>query len=346
LSEFRYATRGRAQREAILKTFANKGQPVEFDRTAEMTYQAWDKMFHGDVEGARALAQEVLVAEGDNLEALGVLGEAALITGDLKQSEEYLLRAVGAAEPAQPVDKDDPKAAIRRMHWSMAFFHTLESIAALCVEQGQNDQAIEVLERLPSTAFQYLPWSALVLARLYTVKQNPAKALAALRHCMNFRFPGTACDVAICQIMLGDGLRAVQALREGFFQSPYIACEILGEAVPEEIRRGAPDNMHEQMKEVARRYMNQLRQTWESVPGAMDFIRDLWDHPEVKAETYEYCEVAERGARGGEEAIVKEAAARLTELLNPKRIAGTSFKIAGEIRPLPPRGATHENAAD
>jgi tetratricopeptide (TPR) repeat protein len=346
LSEFRYATRGRAQREAILRTFADKGQPVAFDRTAEMTYEAWNKMFHGDTEGARSLAQEALVIEGENLEALGVLGEAALIAGDLKQCEEYLFRAVNAAEPTQPVDKDNPNDALRRMHWSMAFFHTLESIAALCIEQGENDQAIAVLERLPSTAFAYLPWSALVLARLYTVKQNPEKAMAALKHCMNFRFPGTSYDVALCQIMLGDALRAAQALREGFFQSPYIACEILGEPAPGEVRRGAPDNIHEQMKEIARRYMNQLRQTWESLPGAIDFVRDLWNHPQVKAEAYEYCEVAQRGASSGDETVVKESAARLTELLNAKRIAGTSFKIAGEIRPLPPRNITQKNAED
>jgi tetratricopeptide (TPR) repeat protein len=334
MSEFRYATRGRAQREAILKTFTDKGQKVAFDRTAEMTYAAWDRMFHGDTDGARALAQEVLVTEGENIEALIILGEAALLAGDLKTSEDHLLRAVNAAEPTQPSGQDDPNAALRKMHWTMAFFHTLESIAALCIEQGQNAQAIEVLERLPSAAFAYLPWSALVLARLYTTKKNPEKALAALGHCMNFRFPGTAYDVALCQIMLGEAVRAAQALREGFFQSPYIACEILGEAVPGEIRRGAPDNVHEQMQEIARRYTGQLRETWQSLPGAIDFVRDLWNHQEVKAETYEYCEVAEFGASSKDETAAKASAERLTELLNPKRIAGTSFKIAGEISPL------------
>jgi len=340
LSEFRYATRGRAQREAILKTFQEEGQAaVAFDKTAEKTYEAWDMMFRGEVEGARALAQEVLVIEGENIGALNVLGEAALLSGDLKLAEDFLLKAVNATETTKPPEGGEPGEVLTRMHWTMGFFHTLESIAALLVESGEYDQAIEVLERLPATAFPYLPWSALVLMRLYTVKRNPQKALAALRNCQNFRFPGTAYDAALCQIILGDGSRAAQALREGFFQSPYIACEIIGEPAPAEVRCGAPDETDGQMKEVARRYMNQMRATWESVPGAIEFVRNLWNHPEVKSETYEYCKLTESQADGAGGKVEKDAVARLTELLNPGRVKSTSVKIVAEIGPLPPQDA-------
>lgn len=335
MSEFRYATRGRAQRQAILKTF--EGQSLIFDRTAEMTFDAWDMMFRGDLEAARALAQEVLVLEGENIDALNTLGEAALLAGDLKKAEEYLLQAVNAAEPTKPAQSGDPADALRRMHWTMGFFQTLESIAALCIEQGINDQAIEVLERLPSTAFPYLPWSALVLARLYTVKRNPEKALASLKNCTRFRFPGTAYDVALCHIMPGDALAAIQALREGFFHSPYIACEILGEPVPTEIRRGSPDDVDSQAKQIAARYAQQMGEAWRAVPGATGLLKDLWNHPAVKAETREYCDIADRAARAGDKEAIKEAAGHLSELLNAKRIKETSAKIAAELRPLPPR---------
>jgi hypothetical protein len=176
-----------------------------------------------------------------------------------------------------------------------------------------------------------------VLARLYTVKRNPEKALASLKNCTRFRFPGTAYDVALCHIMPGDALTSIQALREGFFLSPYIACEIIGEPVPTEIRRGSPDDVDSQAKQIAARYAQQMGEAWRAVPGATGLLKDLWNHPAVKAETREYCDIADRAARAGDKEAIKEAAGHLSELLNAKRIKETSAKIAAELRPLPPR---------
>ena len=340
MPELRYLARGSSARDTILKTLKPPGAAGGcFSETAEMAFTAWDMLFKGDAEGARSLAQQALVIDGRSADALSLLAEIAMQSGDLEKAGEYLLKAFEGREETNPPGPSDPDASARFMQQAMAFFYTIESMAALCIEMGNYEKATELLKVFPDKVKPLLPWAACQLVRLYAMTGKRDEALACFRPGIGLRPPGSDYDVALCHIMKGDAPRAIRFLQEGFFESPCIALEILGEPAPAEMTADRQDEFLEQ----ARRYLSQMRGIWEETPGAVDFLRALWNHPDVRVETIEYSRLANQPLVSSKGAVDPDTLESLSKLVSSRRLKKTSHKIARDIPPILPDTTQNPN---
>ena len=109
----------------------------------------------GDFRGAHARLQGVVEQHPDYAEALRLLGGVHLALGDAAGAEALLRRAV-AADPG----------------WAPS----LATLGELLLNSGRLDEALPLLRR----AAQRLPHAALLLARHYNDRQQPAEALAVV----------------------------------------------------------------------------------------------------------------------------------------------------------------------
>ncbi|RKY25605.1 MAG: hypothetical protein DRP79_06425 [Planctomycetota bacterium] len=331
MPEFRYLTRGSACRDFIMGAY-RKGTPSReaLGKTAEVMFRAWDLLCQENLEDALSLAHESLILDGCCREALVLTAEVAIQSGHMEKAEHYLVQALKARPEAQPPDQSAPDDMIRYIYQALSLMHVFESMGALCVLQGDYDQALKILETVPDSMIPFIPWARFQMARLYTLAGKPDEALACFPPEMGLCPPGTDYDAALCHIMKRDVRRAIQSLQEGFFESPYIALAIMGEPVPEEMRA----NNHEQYRQSALAYVRQMRDAWEKTPNAVDFMRAVWDHPAVRRETVEYCRLANRPLVSSKGVVAPDMLKSLGKLVSSRHLKKASYKIAKDIPPI------------
>ena len=111
---------------------------------------------------------------------------------------------------------------------------------------------------------------------------------------------------------------------------PYIACALTGEPVPVEMR----EENHEYALKTAHEYLEEMRDTWEKTPNAVDFMRAAWNHPAVRKETVEYCRLANRPLVSSKETVDPDTLEGMSKLVSSHRLEKTSRKIAKDMPPL------------
>jgi hypothetical protein len=127
--------------------------------------------------------------------------------------------------------------------------------------------------------------------------------------------------------------RSVATLREAFFGNLFIAPILLGVPVdPQGLWSPGPSGSYEAAQEHARG----RRRAWQETPGALRYLRCLWDDPLVRCEIRSYTNFCKSFSRSPREAskVAAELLAERAKFTNEKRIRSTAQEILDRIRDI------------
>jgi tetratricopeptide (TPR) repeat protein len=140
---------------------------------------------------------------------------------------------------------------------------------------------------------------------------------------------------ALARFGLGDRVGALLQLRRAFLANGYLAPLLLG--LPYE-RTELFGSEALSDPETAEEYRASSLPLWESVPGAIDFLRRAWQDPRIAAEVEEFRRVGERLVQETDERERRRLRRRQRRLAAPEHLVRTIPEVLARLEaPCPAR---------
>jgi catechol 2,3-dioxygenase-like lactoylglutathione lyase family enzyme len=120
----------------------------------------------------------------------------------------------------------------------------------------------------------------------------------------------------------------VLLLRGGFFENLYIAPLLLGEEFyPQRIWHASPEGEPRAAEEYAKRY----GRLWDEEPGALPFLREVWNDSLIRAELRNFINLSKNLLNTGSDAEFADLLREREMFLNPERIKRTQSEILSRL---------------
>lgn len=252
-----------------------------YDQIVEELDDALDQRDAGAITPGRYLRTLTTIVERHPhfIDGHAHLGNALMEEGRPKLALRACLRGFEAGENAIPAGYTG------RIEWisleNRPFLRAGHGAALSYLRLGRRREALEIMEKM-------LAWNPndnqgirfLIGSEYLRIGETDKADRIFAEEAENY--PPYHYERALLRLRTGDPVNAATSLRRGFVANLYVAEILSGNPEPMPLAIWHGSNLAE--PETARDYLEHCGDLWRRTPGAIDFVRWLFTHPEVMRE--------------------------------------------------------------